>query len=470
VKNWTATKVIATIGPASNNAKIIDGLLHAGANLFRLNFSHGDFNSHSESIKLIRERAKKSKISVGLIQDLPGPKIRIGDLSSGPVTLKRGDKVTLATGKPKNAEIPINYPKLEKEISVGNDIFIDDGNIRLKVRAIKDRRITCVVEIGGLLQSRKGVNLPGVKLAIKSLTAYDRKCVQFAVNHRIDFIAMSFVRTADDLNDLRKLVQSHRGNQFLIAKIEKKEAVDDIDSILKITDGVMVARGDLGVEVPIEQVPGIQKFLITKCNLAGKPVITATQVLDSMVKNPRPTRAEATDAANAVLDGTDALMLSQETAVGNYPLDSVMVLKSIIREAQKRLIPLCSSTQGSSIFPDSAECVARSVCQTAIDLNIDIIATPTRSGHTARLISRFKPFSKIVAFSRNSITRAHLHLSWGVYPVSVDRKYKFDDLISYIKRNLIRLKMAEPRENIIITAGSPHSHAGMTNLMMVEKL
>jgi len=470
MKNWTATKVIATIGPASNNIKIIDGLLQAGVNLFRLNFSHGDFNSHLESIKLIRARSEKSEIPIGLIQDLPGPKIRIGDLPSGPTTLKRGDKITLTASNVRDEEIPINYPNLYKEISVGNDIYIDDGNIRLKVQHIKNRKIICLVEIGGLLQPRKGVNLPGVKLSIRSLTEYDRKCVQYAIKHKIDFIAMSFVRTDDDMIELRNLVQSYKGNQFLIAKIEKKEAVDDIDSILKITDGVMVARGDLGVEVPIEQVPGIQKFLITKCNLAGKPVITATQVLDSMVKNPRPTRAEATDAANAVLDGTDALMLSQETAVGNYPLESVIVLKSIIREAQKRLIPLCAASHGTSIFPDSAECVARSVCQTAIDLNVDIIATPTRSGHTARLISRFRPFSKIVAFSRIPSTRTHLHLSWGVYPLSVDKKYKFVDLIAFIKRGLIRNNMAKPKENIIITAGSPHSHAGITNLMMVEKL
>ena len=467
--NWTATKIIATLGPATSSEKMIINLIEAGANIFRLNFSHGDFNSHEQSIKIIRRTSTKTGIPVGILLDLPGPKIRVGEIPNNRIELKKGQKIVLnchPTAKISN-DIMVNYSNLSRDVKSGNSIYLDDGAIRLKVTSVKDTRISCNVEIGGVLSSHKGVNLPGIKVSIKSLTDYDRKCVRFGVKHKVDFIAMSFVRSADDIKTLNKLVGSLGGDQFIIAKIEKQEAINDLDNILKLTDGIMVARGDLGVEIPIEQVPGVQKNLIARCNTAGLPVITATQVLDSMVKNPRPTRAEASDAANAVIDGTDALMLSQETAIGNYPVEAVRMLKAIAFETEKRTEPDFGEDI-PDLYPDVAECVARSVCETAMELNVKIIATPTRSGHTARLISRFKPPAMIVAFSQIHSTRMQLLLSRGVNPLPINQKLPFDKLLAEIKKILVAKDLVKAGESIVITAGSPHSRAGMTNLMVVE--
>ncbi len=472
MKTNCATKIIATLGPATSTEKTIRDLLRAGVDIFRLNFSHGDLPWHDALLKRIKKVSSKLRVPVATMMDLPGPKIRIGEVRGGEIELKRGDRVILKSdGRSTNdGEIPVNYRNLHRNLKKGDAIFINDGAVKLTVRTITGAGITCLVNVGGAISSHKGVNLPGVDLSMPSLTKYDRQCVRFGIRGKFDFIAMSFVRKADDIKSLKRLVKSLGGDQFVIAKIEKREAVDRIDDILRQTDGIMVARGDLGVEIPIEEVPGVQKRLIADCINAGVPVITATQVLDSMVHNPRPTRAEAADAANAVLDGTDALMLSQETAIGDYPVEAVRILRAIAFESEKRLQfkSFIGSKKGN--ISDIADCVARSVCETAEVLGVNIIAAPTRSGHTARLISRYRPSAEIVALSENYSTRKHLSLSWGVRSMEINQKLPFDRLILEIRKKLAEERMVKPGEKIIITAGSPGSEAGKTNLMMVETI
>jgi pyruvate kinase len=467
-----ATKIIATLGPTTSSEKSIRGLIKAGVDIFRLNFSHGDLPSHAILLKRIKRASSKLRAPVGTMMDLPGPKIRIGEIHSDRIELKRGDRVILKSGgrSSNDGEIPVNYRNLHRDLRKGNAIFINDGAVKLTVQKITGARITTTVDVGGIITSHKGINIPGVGLSTPSLTGYDRQCVKFGIKEKFDFLAMSFVRKADDVKSLRRLVKSLGGDQFIIAKIEKREAIDSIDGILEQADGVMVARGDLGVEIPIEEVPGVQKLLIDECVYAGVPVITATQVLDSMVHNPRPTRAEAADAANAVLDGTDALMLSQETAIGDYPVEAVRILKAIAFESEKKLQirSFIGGKKGS--ISDIADCVARSVCETVEILSVNIIAAPTRTGHTARLISRYRPSAKIIALSENHSTRNHLLLSWGVQSMEINQRLPFDRLILEIKKKLTERKIARPGEKIVITAGSPGSEAGKTNLMLVETI
>lgn len=467
-----ATKIIATLGPATSTEKAIRNLIKAGVDIFRLNFSHGDLLSHAALLKRIGKVSTESRVPVATMMDLPGPKIRIGEIPGGEIELRRGDRIVLKNdGRSTiDGEIPVSYKDLHRDLKKGDAVFINDGAVKLTVQRITGIRITCLVNVGGTVSSHKGINLPGVALSAPSLTKYDRQCVRFGIKKKFDFIAMSFVRTADDIKSLRRLVKSLGGDQFIIAKIEKREAVDRIDDILKQTDGIMVARGDLGVEIPIEEVPGVQKRLIADCINAGVPVITATQVLDSMVHNPRPTRAEAADAANAVLDGTDALMLSQETAIGDYPVETVRILGAIAFESEKKLQFKSFIGSKTKNISDIADCVARSVCETAEVLGVNIIAAPTRTGHTARLISRYRPSAKIVALSENPSTRKHLSLSWGVQSMEINQKLAFDRLILEVKKKLNEERMVKSGENIIITAGSPGSEAGKTNLMVVEKI
>jgi pyruvate kinase len=390
----------------------------------------------------------------------------------GGIELRRGQEVTLNCGIKtySQGEIPVHYPAFCRDVKRGDHIYINDGAIRLHALAVKGLRVRCRVEIGGPLSSNKGINLPGTKISAPTLTPRDKECVKFGIAHKVDFIAMSFVRSGDDLKSLRRFVERNDGDQFIVAKIEKREAIDDFDNILRHANGIMIARGDLGIELPIEQVPGVQKELIARCNRAGRPVITATQVLESMTYNPRPTRAEATDAANAILDGADALMLSGETAVGSFPVEAVKTLKAIAQETEKRLNHRFPSIFGNGRPNEVAESLARAVCESAYDLGIRLIAAPTRTGHTAQLISCFRPNARIVAFSQNSATRQHLLLSWGVESVAIDQRLQFDELMNRVKRTLLEQGMARRGERIIITAGSPGSAAGETNLMVVERL
>jgi pyruvate kinase len=469
---YTATKIIATLGPATSSPAAIARLIKAGVNIFRLNFSHGDFEFHRGLIEMVRGQSEKSEIPVGIMQDLPGPKIRVGGMPPGGIELRRGQEITLSCGikSYRSGEIPVQYSAFCRDIKRNDHIYINDGAIRLHVLSVKNLLARCRVEIGGILTSNKGINLPGTKISAPPLTARDMECVKFGIDQKVDFIAMSFVRSGDDIKSLRRFIGKNDGNQFIIAKIEKREAIDDFDNIIAQTDGVMIARGDLGIELPIEQVPGVQKELIARCNRIGRPVITATQVLESMTNNPRPTRAEATDAANAILDGADAIMLSGETAVGNFPVEAVKTLKAISQETEKKLEPRFPAIVENGCSNQVAECVARAVCEMAHDLGIRLIAAPTRTGHTARLISRFRPNSRIIAFSQNHTTRQQLLLSWGVESMAIDQRLPFDKLINRVKKTLVEHKKGKRGERIIITAGSPGSAAGETNLLMVERL
>ncbi len=470
MKKNIATKIIATLGPASSSKSTIKKLIENGVNIFRLNLSHGDFASHDLLIKNIRGVSKALKIRTGIMIDLPGPKIRVGKLAGDPFLLKRGDIVYLksASAAGDTAVIPVDFRGIHKIVKKGASIFINDGAVKLIVKKISNHIVECRVDVGGEIGSRKGINIPGGEFSASTITNHDRECVRFGIERHVDFFAMSFVRKAGDLKALRRLVKKEKGSQFLISKIEKPEAIDDFDNILAETDGVMLARGDLGIEIPIEKVPIVQKQLLAKCNFAGVPVITATQVLDSMVKNPRPTRAEAADAANAVLDKTDALMLSQETAIGKYPVETVRTLRNIIIEAEKILETrvLNESYQNPTI----ADCVARSVVETARDLNIKTIVTPTRSGHTARLISKYRPGAKILALSNNEKTCNDLILSWGIDSILMDHRLDLTVLINRVRKMLVKEKYARSGEKFIITSGSPISKAGETNIMVVETI
>jgi pyruvate kinase len=467
---YSATKIIATIGPATAGSQKIARLIKTGVNIFRLNFSHGDFDFHGRMIMAIRAQSRALGIPVGIMQDLPGPKIRVGSLPAGGIDLRPGNEVTLdcSVAEGSRHEIPIGYRAFCRDIRRGDHIYINDGAIRLEALKVRGERVACRVEIGGQLTSHKGVNLPGARISAPTFTRRDRECVRFGIAHDVDFIAMSFVRSGDDIRSLRRFIEKNGGGQFIVAKIEKREAIDDFEAVLRNTDGVMIARGDLGIEVPIERVPGIQKELIARCNCAGRPVITATQMLESMTHNPRPTRAEATDAANAILDGADALMLSGETAAGEYPVESVAMLKAIAHETEKKLKPCLPEIGDRTGGENVAECLARSVSESAYVLGIHVIAAPTRSGHTARLISRFRPNARIIAFSQYTRTRQQLLLSWGVEPLAVDQRLPFADLLDRVRRSLRESGIARRGDRVIITAGSPSSRAGETNLMVVE--
>ncbi len=469
---FAATKIIATLGPASSTETIVKKLINAGVNIFRLNLSHGDLPSHASLIKLIRKTSRELKANIGIMSDLPGPKIRLGIIDNGPCKLKRGDIVYFRYGKKfeGNDELPINFHNIHKAVKKGGHIFINDGIVKLTVLKISGSSIKCRVDIGGDIDTGKGVNIPESAYSFPSLTVFDRKCVKFCIKNKVDFIAMSFVRSRSDIKKLKRLIKSERGDQFVIAKIEKPEALDDFDNILSETDGVMLARGDLGIEIPIQRIPSVQKQILSCCNLAGKPVITATQVLDSMVHNPQPTRAEATDAANAVLDGTDALMLSQETAIGKFPIETVKILRKIIIEAEKMNKPYDYLQRSINETPDIADCVARSVVITARDLKIKIIAAPTRSGQTARLISKYRPQARIIALSENFRTRMDLLMTRGVESISLNRQLKLGSMIDQIRETILKNNAAKKGDRIIITSGSPMSRAGETNVMVVETL
>lgn len=468
MKKDIATKIIATLGPASSSKSTIKRMIETGVDIFRLNLSHGGFKSHGLLIKNIRVVSDKLKSRAGIMIDLPGPKIRVGKLPDDPLILRRGDTVYLKSGptsKSKNI-IPVDFRDIHQIVKKGANVFINDGAVKLTVIKISNGIVECKADVGGEIGSRKGINIPGGSFVSNAITHHDRECVKFGVENNVDFFAMSFVRQAADLKALRKLVEKEKGNQFLISKIEKPEAVDDFDKILAETDGVMLARGDLGIEIPIEKIPIVQKELLAKCNSVGKPVITATQVLDSMVRNPRPTRAEAADAANAVLDKTDALMLSQETAIGKYPVQAVRTLRNIIYEAEKILKPqgLYENPRNATI----ADSVARSVVETANALNIKTIVTPTRSGHTARLIARYRPGARILALSNSEKTVNDLTLSWGIDSVLMEHRLDLAVLINRVRDFLKKKKYAVAGGKFIITSGSPISEAGETNMMVVE--
>lgn len=417
------TKIIATIGPASDNVETLTQLIQAGMNIARLNFSHGSFSAHRKTIAKIREAAQRCGCRVAIMADLPGPKMRIGTIADEPILLRAGEFFTLTTDEitGNNRQVSVTYQELPQAVKTGDTLYLDDGFIQLVVDSVQGQEVHCLVQVGGRLRSRKGLNLPGIDLGISAFTAHDRKCLKFALRHGVDAVSQSFVATAADLRDVRETARQLGYFPFIIAKIERSAALDHLDTILQAADGLMIARGDLGVEIPIETMAITQKTIMAHANKAGKPVITATQMLESMTTNRRPTRAEATDVANAILDGTDCIMLSGESAMGAYPVEAVAMLASIGASIEN-FRPDCPLKRQLSLDHDWKK-AATGLISLAVDATIErtepaFLLIPTQSGATARNIARFRHKVWTFAISSSERTCQELLFSYGVHPLS----------------------------------------------------
>jgi pyruvate kinase len=422
------TKIVCTIGPASDSVEVLEKMLKTGMNVARLNFSHGDFSGHEHTIKNIRQASENTGIRIAIMADLPGPKIRIGSLEQEPVEIREDQQFVLTSDDiiGDQSRVSVSLEKLPQAVKTGDKLFINDGLIHLEVISVKDRDIICNVLVGGELRSRKGLNLPGIDLGISAFTDHDQACLTFALEHGVDAVSQSFVASAADIEAVRQYAKQAGYSPFIIAKIERTQALQNIDEILNVTDGIMVARGDLGVEIPIEQIAVTQKQLMQKANEHGKPVITATHMLESMVEHRRPTRAEATDVANAILDGTDSVMLSGESAMGKYPVEAAAMLAKIAMATEPNR-PQYRTRQTLRQIPDNTskvnlvELIALSVQYTLDRIQPAAILVPTLSGDTARNITRFRLPVWITAFSPNEATCQSLQFSYGVNPVLVEK-------------------------------------------------
>lgn len=468
------SKIVCTVGPASHEPEMLKKLMLAGMDMARLNFSHGDEAYHGENIRRIREVAAALGKPVAILADLQGPKLRIGTVQDTGVPLESGETLILTTdhslvGGP--GRVPVQYEGLPEAVKEGDRILIDDGLLEVVVTAVNGQEITTRVVTGGLLTSNKGMNLPLASLSIPAITEKDRQDLRFALSQQVDWVALSFVRTPEDVLNLKSYIreQSAFGHPApVIAKIEKPEGVENIDAIIAVVDGIMVARGDLGIETAPEFVPMVQKMIIHKCNQAGKPVITATQMLDSMIRNPRPTRAEASDVANAVLDGSDAIMLSGETAAGKYPVEAVETMVRIAQEAERVQATLPVHRVTPSPVRSFAEAVAHASVETAIDLCAAAIVSPTVTGQTARIVSHFRPPCPIVAVTPSPIAQRELVLFWGVYPVLSNRATSTDEVINDAVQVAQKNGYVDEGDIVVITGGTAGSGAGTTNLMKVH--
>jgi pyruvate kinase len=419
------TKIIATIGPASESQEMLERLIKAGLNIARLNFSHGDFAVHAGLIARIRAAEKVTGQRVAIMADLPGPKMRLGLIEGEPIQLSQGDKFTLTseeiTGN--QSRVSMSFEPLPRVVKPGNRLFLNDGLVQLIVKQVEGTEVHCIVDVGGELRSKKGLNLPGIDLGISAFTGHDRNCLEFALRNGVDAVSQSFVETAADIEAVRAAAKAFGKNPFIIAKIERMDALAHIEEILKVSDGIMVARGDLGVEVPIEEMAIIQKQLIAKASLASKPVITATQMLESMTSSRIPTRAESTDVANAILDGTDCIMLSGESAMGKYPEESVAMLAKIAAytESHRSLLQVSwlNGTAGQNPPANAAEAIGAMVEHALETMPVNCVFVPTATGHTARMISRFNPPVDIIAISKDAAVCQGLTFSYGVHPVQL---------------------------------------------------
>ncbi len=469
-------KIICTAGPASSSKEVIHKMIAAGMNVCRLNFSHGTYNDHRRTVEYIREGAKKYNLPVAVLQDLKGLKIRTGFIKNGSVLLKRGSTLALTTKDVTGDDrlIPVSYPYLVRDVKIGETILMDDGMLQLKVVGKKsDRLITEVIE-GGVLKERKGVNLPGTKISGDVFTEEDKKDLEFGLKIGVDYVAMSFVHSGDDILNVKNWLKKRKADLPVIAKIERPQALKNIDEIIEVSDGLMIARGDLGVEVPPEKVPLIQKDLIKKCNIAMKPVITATQMLESMTEHMRPTRAEATDVANAVIDGTDALMLSGETAIGKYPLEALKMMDRIIHFTETHTNhsnyasqPRVDSHGAKKTF---AQAIAESACISAIDIKAKAIVAFSRTGFTALLVSKFRPHVPIVGFTIKEEVRRRMNLYWGITPQIMKFPGSTDEMISETEKALLKKDIVKKGDSIVIIATSPFTLGGKTNIMKIHKV
>ena len=466
------TKIICTMGPAVDNEEKLRALMLAGMDAARFNFSHGTHESHLALLTKVKRVRDELGAAVATILDTKGPEIRVKTFASGSVTLAEGAAFTLTTRDVPGDEscVSVTYSNLHNELKPGCRVLIDDGLIELRVEEVRGQDIVCAVACGGPLSSNKSINIPDVHIQLPSLTEKDKEDLRFAVEQDFDFVAASFVRKASDVEDIRACLKEYGGEHIrIISKIENSEGVENLDEIIAASDGLMVARGDLGVEIPAYEVPILQKTMIKKTSMAGKPVITATQMLDSMIRNPRPTRAEVSDVANAVFDGTSCVMLSGETASGKYPLEAVQTMVDTIRAAE-----LATDYWGRfrrfEFKPgrDINDAVTHASCQTAMDLEADAILTPTQTGHTARMISRFRPACPIVAFTTTERARRQLAISWGVRPLLAGYVDSTDRLFSMCVQSALKEGAVESGQMVVITAGIPIGLAGSTNLIKAQ--
>jgi len=466
------TKIVCTLGPVSSSKEMIVKLLEAGMDIVRLNFSHGSHESHAETIINVRAAAKDLGIRVPILQDLSGPKLRTGKLTEEPVELIEGAAFTLtAEDVPGSAEkVSMNCPELVADVNVGDTILLGDGDLILEITEKTDVEIITRVKAGGALGSRKGICAPGVSISAEVPTEKDIADVKFGISQGVDLVALSFVRNAGEIRKLRRIMEDNGGAQKIIAKIEKREALDDLDNIIEAVDGIMIARGDLGLEMPIYDVPHYQKVITQSVNRAAKPVITATQMLESMVHNPRPTRAEVTDIANAIFDGTDAVMLSGETATGKYPVDAVRTMDQVACSTEAN-IDYKERLKKFAEKPDDVNgAIAYSACHLALEVDAKAIICVTASGYTARLVSQHRPHACLVVVSQDEKTLQECQLLWGAFPLKVERYTHTDAMILAAKAAVLEAGLAQSGDRVVIVAGVPPGVAGTTNMIKVDRL
>jgi pyruvate kinase len=470
------TKIVATIGPASRDEETLRQIIRSGMNVARINFSHGDHETHGETIARVRRIAEEENAVVAILCDMQGPKIRIGKVANEPYIIEPGQKITFTLDNVpgENGLISLPHPEFIRDIKPGMQLLLDDGNLEMVVLSTITNGLVCEVVVGGALSSRKGVTAPTAKLTLSAITDKDREDIEFALKQNTDYLAMSFVRSEEDLRELRWLIRHLGGEVAVIAKIEKQQALENIESIVRASDGIMVARGDLGVETPAEEVPFHQKRIIQLCNIAGKPVITATQMLNSMIDNPRPTRAEASDVYNAILDGTDAVMLSNETAAGKYPIIAVQTMARIaviaeqsIRENRPEEVRQVSKpdAEGREAISDA---ISQATCQIADLINCKAIVTSTLTGYTTRRVAKERPQTSIICVTPSDTTYRRMALVWGVTPLLIPEFHTIDEMLETVVRAAQEARLVATGDLLTIIAGVPFGIGGQTNFFKVH--
>jgi pyruvate kinase len=467
------TKIVCTIGPATGSAAMMEQLIRAGMNIARFNLSHGIYSEHAHHIQTVKKLSQRLAIPVATLIDLPGPKYRTGKLKDGRVTLNKDTQVMLTTRQIEgdNKVIPVNLPTLSQDVKVGDTILLDDGAMQLRVLEKQTTDVKCRVKVGGTLTEGRGLVVPGMQISSPFITDTLRECIDFAINQQPDYLALSFVSKAADLTSVRAILHENDANIPIIAKIERGAAVKRFESILRASEGIMVARGDLGVDIPLEKVPLVQKEIIKKCNRAGKPVITATQMLESMVNASRPSRAEVTDIANAIFDGTDAIMLSEETSIGKYPIQAVKTMTKTAKTTES-VLPYGQMLleRGEWIERKTDELISYSACHTAHSLRAAALIAFTQSGNTAGRVSRYRPRMPILAISPSAVVVGRLLMLWGVYPFEINGASSVEHLFATGAKLSRELGLAKRGDLIVITGGIPVGIAGSTNLLKVERV
>ncbi len=467
------TKIVCTLGPATNSPAMMERLVKAGMNVARLNLSYGSHSDHEATIASLKKVSERLDLPVAILMDLPGPKYRIGKLKNGQVTLKKGAIVHLTSRDIEGGEedLPVNLPTLTKDMKPGDTVLLDDGALQCKVESVQGSEVHCKVTVGGILLSGKGVVVPGMKISTPFLNDALRGHLMFAIAQQPEYIALSFVSTASEVLHVKDLLHRNDGDIPVISKIERGQAVDNFDEILLASDGIMVARGDLGVDIPLARVPMVQKEIIKKCGRLGRPVITATQMLESMIHAPLPTRAEVTDVANAIFDGTDAVMLSGETAVGSYPVEAVRMMAEIACEAEAHLpYEHLLESRGELLEPETDEAISYDACRTALQLKAAAIVAFTQSGATARRVSKYRPKVSILALTPDDKVRRRLLLFWGVHPETITEPSSTDGLFDLGQKLASESGLAKKGDLIIITGGVPVGVTGTTNMLKVERV